>query len=722
MRYVVLGCGAIGGTVAAGLVRDGHEVLVSDVDPAVVDAVAARGLRIEGPVENFTVAVPATAPDALPPKLDGPVLVAVKAQHTADAAAILAGRLVGDGYVVSLQNGLNAGILAAAVGAGRVVEACVNFGADALEPGVVLRGNRATFVVGEVDGSVTDRVRALAADIADAQVTEHILGYLWAKEAYGAMLAVTAVSDLPIADVLDDPRYRPLLLSAARQVLAQAPVPPVPIDGFDPADLEGSLGRLAQFNRRSAKTHTGIYRDLAVRRRPTEVPAILGGLDGALLRRTVELVQAIEAGRRSCSRANLDLLAAYERLDRLGRPLNAVASVVGAPDRAPAGPLAGRPVAVKDIIAVSGVPTRCGSPASDPQPADHDAVLVSRLRAAGADVFTTTQCLEYAAGFAHPEIGDTRNPRDPSRTSGGSSGGSAALVAAGVCDLAIGTDTGGSIRIPAAYCGVVGLKPTYGMVPTGGIFPLSPSCDHAGTLTASVSGAADLLPVLADTVLTDTVLADAVLARGAGPATFTVGVLTTQLTDPSVTAEVRDAVRAALAALAAAGWPIRELTAPWLDDLAHWEDMLAVIVAREACLVHKGRNTSRYAEGTRALLTFGESVGDERYARALQQRAELTVAVEASLAGVDVLAGPTVGYQAPEQDPPFGVGDDSGEGRFTGPYNLTGHPAVSIPVSATGLPAGLQLAGRRGADLELLRVAAAAEQLVTPPARLTMPA
>lgn len=706
--------------MAAGLVRDGHEVLVSDVDPAVVDAVAARGLRIEGPVENFTVAVPATAPDALPPKLDGPVLIAVKAQHTADAAAVLAGRLVGDGYVVSLQNGLNAGILAAAVGAGRVVEACVNFGADALEPGVVLRGNRATFVVGEVDGSVTDRVRALAADIADAQVTEHILGYLWAKEAYGAMLAVTAVSNLPIADVLDDPRYRPLLLSAARQVLAQAPVPPVPIDGFDPADLEGSLGRLAHFNRRSAKTHTGIYRDLAVRRRPTEVPAILGGLGGALLRRIVELVRAIETGRRSCSRANLDLLAAYERLDRLGRPLNAVASVVGAPDRAPAGPLAGRPVAVKDIIAVSGVPTRCGSPASDPELADHDAVLVSRLRAAGADVFATTQCLEYAAGFAHPAIGDTRNPRDPSRTSGGSSGGSAALVAAGVCDLAIGTDTGGSIRIPAAYCGVVGLKPTYGLVPVGGIFPLSPSCDHAGTLTASVSGAADLLPVLADA-------GEAGGARGAGgnggdgPATFRVGVLTTQLTDPSVTAEVRDAVRAALAALATAGWPIRELTAPWLDDLAHWEDMLAVIVAREACLIHKGRDTSRYAEGTRALLTFGESVGDERYARALQQRAELTVAVEASLAGVDVLAGPTVGYQAPEQDPPFGVGDDSGEGRFTGPYNLTGHPAVSIPVSAAGLPAGLQLAGRRGADLELLRAAAAAEQLVTPPARLTMP-
>ena len=112
-------------------------------------------------------------------------------------------------------------------------------------------------------------------------------------------------------------------------------------------------------------------------------------------------------------------------------------------------------------------------------------------------MFATTQCLEYAAGFAHPEVGDTRNPRDPSRTSGGSSGGSAALVAAGVCDLALGTDTGGSIRIPAAYCGVVGLKPTYGLLPLDGVFPLSPSCDHAGTLTATVAGAADLLAALA---------------------------------------------------------------------------------------------------------------------------------------------------------------------------------------------------------------------------------
>ncbi len=753
MRYVVLGCGAIGGTVAAGLVRDGHDVLVSDADPDVVAAINARGLRIEGPIENFTVTVPAVLPGDLPPRLDGPVLVAVKSQHTPAAAAVLAGRVHGDGFVVSLQNGLNADQLAEAVGRSRVVEAFVNFGADVMEPGVVLRGSRETFVIGELDGTVSDRVRALCIDIADAKPAEHIMGYLWGKEAYGAMLAAIAVSDLSIADGLADPAYGPLLVAVAREVLDQAPVPPLGFDGFDPADLEGSLAPLVEFNRRSAKTHSGIYRDLMVRRRPTEVPAHLGGLKGPMLARVVELITEIEQGRRTCERANLDLLAAYERLERLGRPLNAVVTVIGAPSRAPDGPLAGRPVAVKDIIAVAGVPTRCGSPASDPEPAAADAELVGRLRAAGAEVFATAQCLEYAAGFANPEIGDTRNPRDPSRTSGGSSGGSAALVAAGVCDLAIGTDTGGSIRIPAAYCGVVGLKPSYGLVPAEGVFPLSPTCDHAGTLTASVAGARELLAVLASRAdllglahpadlagpddLADEAsevdpadLADlAALDRpdepagpppgpgATGPAVVTVGVLAAQLADPSVTSEVRDAVSGALSALAEAGWPVRELTAPWLDDLAAWEETLAVIVAREAHLVHAGRDQSRYAEGTRALLAYGGSVGDDQFARALRRREELTAAIEASLAGVDVLAGPTVGYQAPEQDPPFGPGDDNAEGRFTGPYNLTGHPAISLPVRAAGLPAGLQLAGRRGRDLALLRAAAAAELLIAPPGR-----
>ncbi len=722
---MVVGCGAIGGTVAAGLVRDGHEVLVADADSRVVEAVNSAGISITGPVENFTVPARAVSPAGLPERLDCPVLIAVKAHHTAAAVAAVAGRLAGDGYVLSMQNGLNTTILADAVGPARVVEACVNFGADAIGPGAILRGNRATFMVGETDGTITSRVTALAADIADASVTGNVLGYIWAKEAYGAMLAAGAVSDLPIADTLDDPAYRELMLEIARQVLAQAPVTALPLDGFDPSDLEGSLARLAEFNRGSAKTHSGIYRDLAVLHRPTEVTAILGGLAGPgapLIGAIIDLIAAIERGGRVCERANLDLLAARERLDRLGRPLNAVAAVISAPDRAAAGPLAGEPVAVKDIVAIAGVPTRCGSPASDDAPAKADAVIVSRLRAAGAEVFAAAQCLEYAAGFAHPEIGDTRNPRDASRTSGGSSGGSAALVAAGVCALAIGTDTGGSIRIPASYCGIVGLKPTYGLVPTGGIFPLSPSCDHAGTLTADVPGTARLLAVLAGepaaggtaaggTVVGETVVGETAAGGYAGGGPFTLGVLTAQLADSSVTAAVADAVRAALAALAEAGWDVREVTGSWLDQLRRWEQTLSVIVAREASGVHAGRDTSRYSDGTRALLEFGASVTDADLAAALAEQAELTAAIESSLSGFDALIGPSVGYVAPAEDPPFGLGDDNGEGRFSGPYNLSGHPALSMPVPSPGLPVGLQLAGRRGGDFELLRVAAAAERV-----------
>ncbi len=723
MSYVVLGCGAIGGTVAACLARDGHDVLVSDPDPAVVAAVRAGGLRVEGPAGRFTVAVPATAPDGLPPRLDGPVLVAVGAKDLAAVAALLAMRLDGAGYVVCLRHGLDAGVLAGAVGPGpaaaggqvspaaaggqvsRVAAAWADFDAVEVGPGVVRRGDRATLLVGELDGLSTERTGLLASHIPGAQVSGNILGCLQSGLAQDALLAVTAVGNRPVAEVLGDPRYRPLLLEVARQVLAGATVPPALAGTFDPADLPGSLARLEQAARRSANPHSEIYLDLTVRHRPADLPAALGERGGPLVRRLTELLRSIEQGRRSCSPSNLGLLAAHERLERLGRPLNAVCSVIGAPDRATAGPLAGRPVGVKDIIAVAGVPTRCGSPASDPGSAAADAVLVRRLREAGAEVFATTQCLEYAAGFAHPEVGDTRNPRDPSRTSGGSSGGSAALVAAGVCDLALGTDTGGSVRIPAAYCGIVGLKPSYGLLPLDGVFPLSPSCDHAGTLTATVAGTADLLAVLAGP-------GPSWPAGQDGPATFTVGVLAGQLADPSVTPPVRDAVRSALAVLGAAGWRVTELTAPWLGQLASWDDVLAVIVAREAHLVHQPRDTSRYAEGTRALLAFGASVSDSQYAAALARRAELTAAIEASLAGVDVLAGPTVGYQAPEQDPPFGAGDDNGESRFTGPYNLTGHPAVSLPVPAAGLPAGLQLAGRRGADTALLQVAAAAEHLI----------
>ena len=199
-----------------------------------------------------------------------------------------------------------------------MVGAFVNFGADYLGPGRIFLGGRGTFRIGELDGRRSDRVDALVGDIEDAEASGNVLGYLWSKQAYGAMLFATAVSDLSIADALADRAYRPLFTELARQVLDAAPCPPEPFDGFDPADIEGSIERLVEFNRRSAKTHSGIYRDLAVRRRRTEVDAILGPVDRPLVRRTAELIHAIEDGRRVCERANLDLLAAYERLGELG--------------------------------------------------------------------------------------------------------------------------------------------------------------------------------------------------------------------------------------------------------------------------------------------------------------------------------------------------------------------------------------------------------------------
>src|SRR5690349_309617 len=589
MRYAVIGAGAIGGTVAAGLVRDGHEVLLCDADPEHGAASNAGGLPIEGPVEQLTVRAPAVTPDALPGAL-GAVLLAVKAHHTAAAMETVAPRLAPDGFVVSLQNGFNEDTIAAAVGRERVVGAFVNFGADVMGPGRIMRGNRAAFWIGELDGADTERVRGLVADIADARQTANIHGFLWSKEAYGAILFATAVSDLSIADALAEPRYRPLYLALAREVLAAATATPEPFDGFDPADLDGSIDRLVEFNRASAKTHSGIYRDLAVRHRKTEVENMLEVLDGPLVRQTAALIRAIEDGRRVCERANLELLAAYERMERLGRPLNAVIATVPAPDRAAAGPLHGEPIAIKDNIDVAGFVTTNASTVGVPPAAKADAEAVARVRAAGGDVFCKANLLEYGAGSVNPAYGMTYNPRNPGRTAGGSSSGSAALVAAGVCDAAVGTDSGGSIRVPASYCGIVGVKPTTGSVPAAGLFPLSRTCDGIGPLATTVAGAARLLEVLQ---------ARPCPIERVGR--LTIGVVRSQLDDPDVRPLVRARVGEALQALDAAGHVLVDVDIPELEAA---DAALGTIVLYEAWDVHGDlyrADGENYGPGTRAL-------------------------------------------------------------------------------------------------------------------------
>lgn len=311
MRYVVIGAGAIGGVLGARMARDGVDVLLCDADRDHVAAVREHGFRIEGPVEQFTVDVPIVTPDELPDRIDRAV-VAVKSHHTRDAVAPLTDRLAPDGVVLTVQNGLTADLLVEAVGRERVISSFVNIGADVMGPGRVMQGNVAAFHVGELGGGpVTDRVREFVDVLPYAQATDNVLGYLWGKEAYGAMLWAGAVSDLSIAETLERPEYRPLMLAVAREVLAQAPVPVESFDGFEPDDLEGSLDRLAAFNRRSAKTHSGIYRDLAVRKRKTEIDSMLRDLDGPVFAKIGEIIHDIEDGRRVNEVANLDELAAF---------------------------------------------------------------------------------------------------------------------------------------------------------------------------------------------------------------------------------------------------------------------------------------------------------------------------------------------------------------------------------------------------------------------------
>jgi 2-dehydropantoate 2-reductase len=308
---VIIGGGAIGGTIGAHMLRAGHDVVLCDADEAHVAAIREHGLRIEGPVNEFTVPIPAITPAELPDRIDR-AIVAVKSLHTRAAADLLRDRLAPGGYVLTVQNGLTADTLVEAVGRERVISSFVNFGADVMGPGVVMQGNIATFRVGELDGGeITPRVRELAAALPYAEPTGNVLGYLWGKEAYGAMLWAGAVSDLPIAEHLVHPKYRPVMIAIAREVLDQAPVRVESFDGFEPDDLEGSLDRLAEFNRRSAKKHSGIYRDLMVRRRKTEIDEMLRDVSGPIFDKVAEIVHDIEQGRRTCEVANLDELAAF---------------------------------------------------------------------------------------------------------------------------------------------------------------------------------------------------------------------------------------------------------------------------------------------------------------------------------------------------------------------------------------------------------------------------
>jgi aspartyl-tRNA(Asn)/glutamyl-tRNA(Gln) amidotransferase subunit A len=376
----------------------------------------------------------------------------------------------------------------------------------------------------------------------------------------------------------------------------------------------------------------------------------------------------------------------------------------------PLGPLHGVPVAIKDLLDVAGAVTGAGSPKLAGNLATRDAEVVARLRAAGAVVVGKTRTHEFAYGVLTP---GTVNPWDETRIAGGSSGGSAAAVAAGLVPAAVGTDTAGSVRIPAACCGVVGFKPSLGRVPATGVWPLSWSCDHVGQIAGDVAGAALLFAVMAG----DPAPAGALGWRPAagGPR---IGRLVGDglgAVDPAVTA----VVDALCGRLEAAGARVDEVSLP----LPAARAAVAAMVLPEAAAAHAGllaaTGEDGYGPRVLAALRLGQSALAGEYLAGLRYRGRFAALVEGLLAEREALLLPTLPCVAPETGrPTVTVAGVTGGVQETltalpGPFNCSGSPVVSIPVGLVeGLPVGASLVGRMGGDHELLRVAAAVEGAV----------
>lgn len=348
------------------------------------------------------------------------------------------------------------------------------------------------------------------------------------------------------------------------------------------------------------------------------------------------------------------------------------------------GPLHDVPVAIKDLIDMAGVPTSFASRAGSPRLTETDAVLVRNLKQAGAIILGKTNLLEYAYGAVHPEFGQTNNPWDPRRTSGGSSGGSAAAVAAGFCFAAVGTDTGGSIRIPASYCGVAGLKPSFGRVSLEGVQALSPSLDHAGPLARSCTDAALALAGLTGTPV-DVQRADLSGLR--------IGIMHHPGADRFLQKEVQAHFDLVVRSLDRAGARVRPIEVP---DLERAREALIAIIEPEASLIHRDllRNEpTGFSDVTRAQLEAGLGIPAVDYLGAFQVRQRLTAEFQRAFESIDAIISPSVPWIAPAEDPPVRGEEGAGEMMYSGVYNLVGLPAVSIPcgMSSEGLPSGLQI-------------------------------
>ncbi|HET7037246.1 MAG TPA: amidase [Thermomicrobiaceae bacterium] len=427
--------------------------------------------------------------------------------------------------------------------------------------------------------------------------------------------------------------------------------------------------------------------------------------------------------------------AALARIDQLNPILNAFITVTAesaleearAAEREIAGgryrgPLHGIPLSLKDLYCTKGVRTTGGSRLLRDFVPDEDATAARKLRESGAVLLGKNAMLELAYGEEHPDYGATRNPWDIEFGTNGSSSGSAAAVAAGLGYGSLGSDTGGSIRLPAAWCGIVGLKPSYGLVSRAGVLPLSWSLDHAGPMTRTVRDCALLLQAIAgydpaDPTSSRRPVPDYTAELDRVPRDLTAGVFAAE-PDDGVLPEVRAALDAATQALRDAGISVREVRQPHPEQAAR--ALLALLYA-EASSYHLPWLRQRpddYSANTRERLELGALLPATTYLSAQRARRTIIAAYQQLMREVDILLtppAPTASYRLGGASiAPVGPeGDRMGRLiRFSGPFDLTGLPAIAVPAGLTGegLPLGVQLAARPFAEATLFQAAQVVEQ------------
>ena len=382
------------------------------------------------------------------------------------------------------------------------------------------------------------------------------------------------------------------------------------------------------------------------------------------------------------------------------------------------GPLHGVPIAVKDIIDVRGVPTTAASRVREGHVAAEDAPVIARLRDAGAVIIGKTNLDEFAFGTTseNSAFGAVRHPLDPSRSPGGSSGGSAVAVATGMALAALGTDTGGSIRIPSAACGIVGLKPTLGEIDTNGVVPLAKTFDHVGSFAQTVGDARLMHQAMSASIVdirsagADLRSSGADLPRSARD--LRLGIPRGYLTD-LLDNDVRARFDESAAALRHGGAALTDVAIP---DASTTPAVYIHIHSSEGATYHARTLDSepeRYTAVVRRRLELGRYVLAQDYLRAMEGRAVLRHEVDAALAGCDALMLPTLPIPAPPIGAEMMMMGDRQEPvralmlRLTQLFNVTGHPAISIRcgVTSDGLPVGLQVVGHRNQTERLLSVA-----------------